>query len=130
MRIVLIRYLQKILQKIAESDSTKLEEVKISGFLKMLKSRQGLVFSSLDTSKVNAYLNRSDVKRLIPANLKFLWEHKATITDGKEFLTALSNQNRKRRKSTFDWGNHCRCSPRCGRIRKTSSFNEYATTSR
>ncbi|MFT5916237.1 MAG: SecD/SecF fusion protein [Bacteroidia bacterium] len=71
---------------VEDSDSTKLEEAKISGFLKMLKSRQGLVFSALDTSRVNAYLNRADVKRLIPANLKFLWEHKATITDGKEFL--------------------------------------------
>ncbi|MFT5640391.1 MAG: SecD/SecF fusion protein [Cyclobacteriaceae bacterium] len=54
----------------------------VSPIFALLKAQYGLVYELSDTAKINRILQREDVQSLIPATTKFLWEVKATVTEG------------------------------------------------
>ncbi|BDD05982.1 protein translocase subunit SecDF [Aureibacter tunicatorum] len=68
-----------------EADSAL--NAQVSPIFALLKSPYGLAYDVKDTSKINRILNRSDIKTLLPKNLKFLWEVKpSTLDNGDEIL--------------------------------------------
>jgi SecD/SecF fusion protein len=83
-------------KQLASDDTSKKSEVKKDS----VPSNQSTTLASLfvplgqnlganvkDTARVNALLNREDIRALFPANMKFLWDVKALVTtDKKEYL--------------------------------------------
>jgi SecD/SecF fusion protein len=61
----------------------------LSPLFALLKSQYGLVYDLKDTSRINRILQREDVQALIPSTIKFLWEVKATETEGLTKLQLL-----------------------------------------
>jgi SecD/SecF fusion protein len=73
----------------AEGALDSLENTQISEFFTMINYPQGMV-SLKDTVKINRILKRmqdGDLKGLMPANIKFLWDvHAREMTEGEEML--------------------------------------------
>ena len=85
-------------KQLASNDTSKKSEVKKDS----VPSNQSTTLASLfvplgqnlganlkDTAKVNALLNREDIRALFPANMKFLWDVKPLVTTDKKEYVAL-----------------------------------------
>ncbi|MTI22038.1 protein translocase subunit SecDF [Fulvivirga sp. RKSG066] len=83
-----------------ETDTTAVEEdttqnqldsltnTQVSPLFALTKAQGGLIYSVRDTGKIGEILRRSDVKSLMPRNVKALWDVKPTVNEqtGDELL--------------------------------------------
>lgn len=79
----------------AAADTAATAEVAVSPLLQY--ANQGLVYSSLDTAKVNAMFNDKDVAATLPSDLVFLWSNKPIAEEkGRAFFELLPVRKAKR----------------------------------
>lgn len=87
---------------VAEADSTKKEDLQVSPLYEFAKG--GLVYSVIDTAKVNDMLSDPEVKALLPMDLMFAWENKPFTTDqdGNGLLRLYTLKRGRKAKLTGD----------------------------
>ncbi len=88
----------------AKADTTKDLASQGSALTRLLQPTYGgFVANVRDTSKVNALLNREDVKALFPADMAFMWEVKPEVsTDGKELITLYAIRKGRNEKAPLE----------------------------
>ncbi|GJM62025.1 protein translocase subunit SecDF [Persicobacter diffluens] len=82
----------------AQAAADSLEAVmnaNVSPLLALNMSPYGLVYNVKDTVKINRIIERADIKSLLPRDLKFAWDVKATDNEGVQMLTLNALKTRR-----------------------------------